>query len=176
MTTERRTSSDSSAEASALTRADKELIAVAASLAAGCIPCTAHHAHAVREAGASEQDARWAAGIGLAVRRHSLAVMSSLAAEHFGTAVASDADQLRDDGYVPELAPLVGVAAATAADCVPALEHYIDDARAAEIAENDIRRALGIGRVVRETAARKADEAAIEAIDSQAGNREEVAR
>lgn len=96
-------------EGEGLTRKDKELIAVAASLAAGCIPCTMHHARAVHEAGASEQEARWAAAIGLAIKRESLAVMAGLAAEHFGTPQAFQAASDHDgDGYVPTLGPLVG--------------------------------------------------------------------
>ena len=143
-----------------LERKDKELIAVAASLAAGCIPCTEHHSVAVREAGASESEVRWAAAIGMAVKRRSLAVMGTLATERLGldgSRVDAAPDLAVDE---TPLAPLVTVAAAVAAHCVPAIEESVAHARRLGWAERDLRRALGVGRMIRETGARKADEAA----------------
>jgi AhpD family alkylhydroperoxidase len=143
-----------------LERKDKELVAVAASLAAGCIPCTEHHSIAVREAGASESEVRWAGVLGMAVKRRSLAVMGALATERLGlvTSRVDAASEFEVDK--PRLAPLVTLAAAVAAHCVPALEQSVSHARRLAWPEPDIRRALGIGRMVRETGARKADEAA----------------
>lgn len=150
----------SNAAAAGLERKDKELVAVAASLAAGCIPCTEHHSVAVREAGASESEVRWAAGIGMTVKRRSLAVMGALATERLGL----DARRVNNapDSAVDEtrLAPLVWLAAAAAAHCVPAVEEGVAHARRVGWTEPNIRRALGVGRMVRETGARKADEAA----------------
>ena len=143
-----------------LERKDKELVAVAASLAAGCIPCTEHHSVAVREAGASESEVRWAAAIGMAVKRRSLAVMGALATERLGLE-GSYNDLSTELGLdTPRLAPLVTLAAAVAAHCVPRLEESLSHARRSGWAEPDIRRALGVGRMIRETGARKADEAA----------------
>ena len=149
-----------------LTTKDKELVAVAASLAAGCIPCTEHHAVAVREAGASEAETQWAAAIGMTVNRRSLSVMGSLAAQRLGlgAGVLPDAPDLVGDE--PRLEPLVMVAAAVAAHCVPALEEGMAQAQRAGWTGPDIRRALGVGRMVRETGARKADEAARRLLDA----------
>lgn len=139
---------------------DKELLAVAASLAAGCIPCTRHHAVAVREADASECEVGWAASIGIAVKRRSLAIMGALATELLNLPdSASDAAPEMTVGD-SRSAPLVTLAAAVAAHCTPVVEESIRRAQELGWSDRDIRRALGIGRMVRETGARKADEAA----------------
>lgn len=39
-----------------LSQKEKRLIAVAASIASGCLPCTVHHIKSVREAGAAEAE------------------------------------------------------------------------------------------------------------------------
>ena len=44
---------------------EKELIAVGASIAAGCRPCTEHHVNAAREAGADTADLGLTAGLAL---------------------------------------------------------------------------------------------------------------
>ena len=143
-----------------LQRKDKELLAVAASLAAGCIPCTRHHAVAVRDAGASETEVGSAAAVGIAVKRRSLDVMGALAAELLSfPASASDAAPEQADAE-SRLTPLVTLAAAVAAHCAPAVEESITRAQELGWTDRDIRRALGVGRMVRETGARKADEAA----------------
>jgi AhpD family alkylhydroperoxidase len=143
-----------------LQRKDKELLAVAASLAAGCIPCTRHHAVAVRDAGASEAEVGWAAAVGIAVKRRSLAIMGALAAELLSLP-DSASDRARESaGGESQLAPLVTLAAAVAAHCAPAVEESITRAQELGWTEQDIRRTLGVGRMVRETGARKADEAA----------------
>ena len=134
------------------------MIAVAASLSAGCLPCIAYHARAVREAGASESEARWAAAIGLAVKRESLAIMSGRAAEYFGLREEEFASISTDENA--PLAALVAIASAVAAHCVPALERHLAAAHNLNITEADVKRAVGIGRQVRETAASNVDEGA----------------
>ena len=167
-------------ESSAATKArlglkDKELVAVAASLAAGCIPCTEHHAGAVRQAGATELEVRWAAGVGLAVKARSGEVMAALAAERLN-ARSTSASGLRIAGTAAEshLEPLVALAAAVGAHCVPAIEDSIAQARQLGWSEHDIRRAVGVGRMVREAGARKADEAASRLLSEPFETDEEV--
>lgn len=161
---------------------EKELVAVGASIAAGCLPCTDYHARAVRQAGATEEEARRAAAIGLAVKHESLALMGSRAAEHFGRreewptlpstdGPATSTSSVRGlsetnglalsqaEGLTP-LAVLIAIASATAAQCVPALERYVVAARQQGLDEADVKRAVGIGRAMREQAARQVDQAA----------------
>lgn len=150
-----------------LTQKEKELVAVAAALGAGCIPCTQHHAVAVREAGASEEETAWAATIGLEIKRESLVIMAALAAERLALPLV--------DGMVPgrqrggdetALAALVAIGAATAAHCAPAVEREIAAALALGASGDNITRAFRIGRKVREVGARKVDEAAERMIGS----------
>ena len=144
-----------------LSQKQKELVAVGASLGAGCIPCTEHHARAVREAGASEEEVRWAAGVGLAIKRESLDVMTALAADRLALPLAPATSDLRDRAEdQSELGALVAVAAATAAHCVPALEREISEARRLGASEDNVRRAVRIGHAVREVGASKVDAAA----------------
>jgi AhpD family alkylhydroperoxidase len=51
-----------------LTEKQKELVAVGASIAAGCRPCTTHHVAAARAAGAGDVEIRAAVQTALAVR------------------------------------------------------------------------------------------------------------
>ena len=144
-----------------LTQKQKELVAVAAALGAGCIPCTQHHAGAVREAGASEEETAWAAAIGLRVKRESLAIMAALAAERLALPLPDGAiTDGRADTDETALGALVAIAAATAAHCAPALEREIAAARRLGASDDNITRAFRIGRKVREVGASKADEAA----------------
>src|SRR5574342_1013408 len=62
-----------------LTQKEKELIAVAASIASGCVPCTMHHVKAVREAGASEAEVLGATRIALDVRDNATEMMAEVA-------------------------------------------------------------------------------------------------
>lgn len=144
-----------------LSQKQKELVAVGASLGAGCIPCTEHHAGAVREAGASEEEARWAAGIGLAIKRESLAVMAALAAERLALpakpGTADGRGRAEDQSW---LGALVALGAAMATHCVPALKREIAQARRLGASEDDIGRAVRIGHAIREVGASKVDAAA----------------
>src|SRR5512138_1694491 len=62
-----------------LTQKEKELVAVAASIASGCIPCTMHHTKAIREAGAFEAEVLGAIRIALDVRDSATELMAEVA-------------------------------------------------------------------------------------------------
>ena len=52
-----------------LTEKEQELVAVGASIAAGCRPCTAYHVRAARVAGADKEEIRQAVNDALDVRQ-----------------------------------------------------------------------------------------------------------
>ena len=137
-----------------LTQKEKELVAVAASIASGCLPCTVHHTKAVREAGASEAEVLGATRIALDVRDNATEMMAeaahgNLSYEYPGTAQAGSMDQRIGD--------LVAIGAALACNFVAGLEYYLTAARTAGVSIRQIRTAIGIAGAIRKEAAEKAD-------------------
>jgi AhpD family alkylhydroperoxidase len=138
-----------------LTQKEKELVAVAASIASGCLPCTLHHTKAVREAGASEAEVLGATRIALDVRDHATEVMAEVAQgnpnyEYPGKAQSSSLEQPIDH--------LIAIGAALACNSVAGLEYYLTTARAAGASTRQIQTAIGIARSIRKSAAEKADD------------------
>ena len=62
-----------------LTQKEKELVAVAASIASGCLPCTTHYIKLLREAGATEAEVLKAINIALDVRNNAAEIMAEAA-------------------------------------------------------------------------------------------------
>ncbi|MHC5060163.1 MAG: carboxymuconolactone decarboxylase family protein [Planctomycetota bacterium] len=56
------------------------------------------------------------------------------------------------------LTELVAVGASVAANCHPCVKYHVSKAQEIGIAEEDIKEALSVGKMVREGAARKMDE------------------
>ena len=137
-----------------LTQKEKELVAVAASIASGCVPCTMHHIKAVREAGASEAEVLGVTRIALDVRDNATEVMAEVAQgnlnyEYPGKVQSSSMEQPIND--------LVATGAALACNSVTGLEYYLATARAAGASTRQIQTAIGIARAIRKEAAEKAD-------------------
>ena len=137
-----------------LTQKEKELVAVAASIASGCMPCTMHHLRAVREAGASEAEVLGAIRIALDVRDSATEVMAEVAQgnlnyEYPGKAQSGSLEQPIDN--------LVAMGAALACNSVAGLEYYSATNRGAGASDRQIQTALGIARSIRKSAAEKAD-------------------
>ena len=137
-----------------LAQKEKELIAVAASIASGCMPCTMHHLKAVREAGASEAEVLGATSIALDVRDSATEVMAEVAQgnlnyEYPGKAQSGSLEQLIDN--------LVALGAALACNSVAGLDYYLATARMAGASSHQIQTSIGIARSIRKSAAEKAD-------------------
>jgi AhpD family alkylhydroperoxidase len=137
-----------------LTQKEKELVAVAASIASGCVPCTMHHIEAVREAGASEAEVLGATRIALDVRDNATEVMAEVAQgslnyEYPGKAQSGSIKHPIDN--------LVALGAALACNSVAGLEYYLITARATGASTHQIQTAIGIARSIRKSAAEKAD-------------------
>lgn len=142
----------------ALTQKEKELVAVGASIAAGCQPCTAYHFRAARAAGAGEEEIRQAVGDALCVRNSAAMIMSGLAEKHLGNGHAAEEPCCSEKPLIGEL---VSASAAFAVNCVTNLETHLASARRLGASERQIETALGVARAVKKVAAQKV-EAAVE--------------
>lgn len=137
-----------------LTRKEKELVAVGASIAAGCQPCTAHHFEAVRAAGATEAEVRQAVDDALCVRSSATRVMTGLGEKHLG-----NGQVIEDPCYLekPLIGELVSIGAALAVNCTTNLEDHLQAARAAGATEHQIQTTLGVARAVKKVAGEKVE-------------------
>ena len=68
-----------------------ELIAIGASIAAGCKPCTAYHIRAARTSNATDEEIRQAVTDAMGVRHHAARVIAGLAEKYLGGTTESDA-------------------------------------------------------------------------------------
>lgn len=137
-----------------LTQKEKELVAVGASIAAGCQSCTAHHFKAVRAAGATEAEIRQAVDDALCVRNSATRIMTGLAEKHQGNG------RLTEDPYCSEkplIGELVSIGAALAVNCTTTLETRLQAARAAGATDRQIQTALGVAHAVKKMAGEKVE-------------------
>ena len=139
-----------------LTEKEQELVAVGASIAAGCRPCTAYHVRAARIAGADKEEIRQAANDALDVRRSATASMAQLAAKQLGDAPESDATNCPEKSLMGEL---VSVSAALAVNCVTNLETHLTAAWQLGATVRQIQTVLDIARAVKSMAGKKAEAA-----------------
>jgi AhpD family alkylhydroperoxidase len=137
-----------------LTRKEKELIAVGASIAAGCQPCTAHHFKAAREAGATEAEIRQTVDEALSVRDRATKIMARVAEKHLGNEAPLDEQQASSK---PLMGALVSIGAALAVNCTTSLEAHLQAVRAAGATDRQIQTALGIARNIKKVAGEKVE-------------------
>ena len=149
-----------------LTQKEKELVAIGASIAAGCQPCTTHHFEAVRQAGATECEIRQAVDAALGVRHSATEIMTGLAEMHLGTRHAVEEPRNSSRLLIGEL---VSIGAALAVNCVTNLETHLQAARTVGATERQIQTALGVARAIKKVAEQKA-----EAITAAVANQEVV--
>ena len=137
-----------------LTQKEKELVAIGASIAAGCQPCTTHHFKAVRQAGATEREIRQAIDAALGVRHSATEIMTGLAEMHLGTGGAVEEPRNSSRLLIGEL---VSIGAALAVNCVTNLETHLQAARKGGATERQIQTALGVARAIKKVAEQKAE-------------------
>jgi AhpD family alkylhydroperoxidase len=150
-----------------LTDKQKELVAVGASIAAGCRPCTTHHVAAARATGAADDDIRAAVDTALAVRDSARNGMAAFADGLLGGTDSGDCGGCRPPR--PLLDELVSVAAACAVNSVADLETHLAHARSAGATEAQISITLSIARVVRRVATEKIELALKDSPDDGSG-------
>ena len=141
----------------ALTGKQKELVAVGASIAAGCHPCSTHHADAARDAGAGDGEIRQAVDCALRVRERSTRLMAELAGQLSG---AAEGPNEPEPGGETVIEGLVCAAAALAVNWVAGVEDHLAAVRRLGAGDRQIQGALGVARLVKKVATQKAEAAA----------------
>lgn len=140
-----------------MNRKEQELIAVFASVAAGCEPCTQHHVKAAREAGADPAELRRMVETALTVRERATRRMAAVAWGELGVPAEGPTCA---GASLPRLEALAAAACALAASCGSGVPGFLAEAVRAGAAERDAEVALGIARQIKKVAAEKAEEAA----------------
>jgi AhpD family alkylhydroperoxidase len=138
---------------------EKEMIPLAASLAAGCQPCTVHHIEAARAAGTCEKRMTLPLTVSADVRRAAADEMASWAIEQLGGTAELPDDWLRQHELVHAL---VSAAAAFAVNSVPEFRRYTEEAHHRGATDQQIQLAVSIARKIKGVAAEK-----IEAVAQQ---------
>jgi AhpD family alkylhydroperoxidase len=140
---------------------DQELIAVGASIAAGCRPCTTYHFRAARIAGANDQEIRQAVEDALCVRNSATEIMARLGRAQAGDAPTLETTCCETKTLVREL---VSVGAAFAVNCTANLERHLAAARQQGATDGQLLQALKIAGAVKNMAENKARAATAKAI------------
>ncbi len=133
---------------------ERELAAVAASVAAGCKPCTDYHVRAAGEAKALEHEIRQAIDAALDVSENARAIMRAHALAHFGGGIDATTDK---GDEVTRIGELMAIAAAVAANCTTSLAHHLAAARTLGVAESEIAEVAKLAAFVRGKAASHVD-------------------
>lgn len=137
-------------------RKEKELIAVAASIAAGCEFCTRFHVKAARECGAVDDELQGMVNLALTVRERATTRMASVAWGELGRNFAPPSCE--NSMPVNRLDALASAAAALAANCGSGVPMFLAAAIKAGATDADTQVALGLARKIKPVAAEKAEE------------------
>lgn len=143
----------------------RELIAVGASIAAGCRPCTAYHLKTAINAGAAPDEIRWAVDAALEARRSAAAHMAQLADRLLAGVPRSDQPIGPDSGF---LKALISAGAALAVNCGVDLAAHVAHARDLGAADMHLRAAFEVTRMVKTMAGRRVEAAAARAVPESA--------
>ncbi|HLO14446.1 MAG TPA: carboxymuconolactone decarboxylase family protein [Anaerolineales bacterium] len=137
-----------------LTQKEKELVAVAASIASGCIPCTVHHTKAVREAGASEAEVLGAIRIALDVLDYATEMMAEAAHGNLNYAYP---DGTQSGSVEQPIDNLIAMGATFACNSVAGVEYYWTKAKAAGASTRQMLVVIRIVRGIKKDAVEKTD-------------------
>jgi AhpD family alkylhydroperoxidase len=144
----------------ALSEKDQEVIAVGASIASGCLPCTKFHLRAASRMGANEHEILQAARDATHVRTVATEVMAKAGGLPSTVSDQSIADSAEARSLIREL---VSIGAAYAINCSTSLGSHIATARSLGATDGQILVALKIARGIGDVARGKA-EAAVTAV------------
>jgi AhpD family alkylhydroperoxidase len=129
---------------------ERELVAVSASVAAGCKPCTDYHFKAAREAKLGEDEIRQAINDAMSVRQNALEVMKLYGLHRLGDVVDAPDD---NGGESTRTKELVAVAAAFAVNCTTNLERHLGTAKTLGITDDEIGEVTKLARFIKGKAA-----------------------
>jgi AhpD family alkylhydroperoxidase len=120
----------------AITVKEKELTAVAVSVASGCKPCTNYHIKKVREAGASDEEIEQAVADALSVRKSATQVMQAHALARLDAAESYTHPATPD--AMNRVRTLVSVGAAFGVNCTSNLEQHLGAAENVGISPQEV--------------------------------------
>lgn len=132
-----------------LTQKEKELVAVAASIASGCLPCTTQHIKLARETGASEREVLRSIYIASDVRDNATEIMAEAAQ---GNPVSVYPTRMQSNSMEGPIDDLISMGAALACNSVAGLEYYLTKAKAAGASTRQIQTVSEIVRAIRKEA------------------------
>ena len=135
-----------------LNQKEQSLIAIGASVAAGCPPCTVYHVKAARTAGACDRSIALAVETALTGRTGATIGMSEWAARCQGTKPEIDAEFRAQKVLIAEL---TAIATAVAVNSVADLQEHLDAAREAGARVEQIQVAIEIARKIKRVAEEK---------------------
>lgn len=134
---------------------EKELVAVGASVAAGCKPCTNYHFKQVREAGASDEEIKQAISDAVSVRDSAKNIMEAHALKHLG--IVKNIDEYGCNENTTRIKELVSVAAAFAVNCTSNLEKHIALAQNVGISDSEVKSVLDLALFIKGKASSHVD-------------------
>ncbi|BAE50641.1 hypothetical protein amb1837 [Paramagnetospirillum magneticum AMB-1] len=129
-----------------MTMLEKELVALAISVAAGCRPCVTHHLVEVRKAGADDAAIEQAVAGAVRVRKTATEGMR----RH-----ALGLDPVTDGcgcGAADPLAELIALGAALAVNCTAGIDRHLAAARSLGIPQDRLDEVLGLASMIRSRA------------------------
>jgi AhpD family alkylhydroperoxidase len=135
----------------------QEIIAVGASVAAGCLPCTKFHLRAASDVGAGEGEILQAVRVAVEVRRAATEIMAKA-----GGLPPAEAEKPGPDpeGGRTLVQELVSISAAYAVNCPTSLGTHMAAARALGATDEQMFEAVKIACAIRDVAVQKAKAAA----------------
>ncbi len=136
----------------ALGQKDKELVAIGASIGAGCGPCIDHHIPAGRDAGLTEAELTRAVEIAEATHRAAVRLLSRHSRERLRGAEPPTGGLVRPQPG-SRANELVALGASVAANCHPLLEQHIAGALKQGLMPSQVRSAIKMAQIVQQHAA-----------------------
>lgn len=142
-----------------LSQKEKELVAVGASVAAGCIPCTEYHVKEVRAAGATVEEITQAVDAALCVKGSTRDIMEQVAYTALG--VPKEEQPSCCAGPTDRMRELVSIAAAVAVNCPANLRKHVEAGRSVGVRDEEIQLVVGLAKMIRGKAVEKIDAARV---------------
>ncbi|MDZ7386181.1 MAG: carboxymuconolactone decarboxylase family protein [candidate division KSB1 bacterium] len=140
-----------------LSQKEKELVAVGASVAAGCIPCTQYHLKEVRIAGATTEEITQAIDAALCVKSSTRGIMEKVAYDALG--VPKEEQPSCCAGPTDRMKELVSIAAAVAVNCPTNFHKHVTTGRTVGVRDDEIQLVVGLAKMIRGKAMEKIDDA-----------------